>query len=200
MKYDDLVKQLLSEDVGEHGIDRMFTKAMGGETEHKPSFDYSAKQQKQYNPEDVDALWEQLEEVLGNAFVSSKEDIDKYLNLTNKVLIVNAYSPFAAAIPAPIAKDMVDQGQAAIEASILKYSAILREYASMAGVNWPGRAQHDTPFYITPFKDNINLPDPEQTPSNEQIAKLEKWVNWLSEKRSQSWIIANTDINNLIIE
>jgi hypothetical protein len=199
MKYDEMIKKLLEADDAPSGF-RTFS--LGNtEPEKKATFDYSAQTQvTPVDPTAVEELWQEFDDVIGRAIVNTDEDLKKYLGLTKKVLVVNSRSPFAAAIPAPIAILMFEKKQNEIERNILQYSSVLREYAGMAGVGWPVTNQHSSPFYITPFKDKTILPITGENVTNEQIAKLEKWVDWVNQKREESWIIAGTTLENLIIK
>ena len=198
MKYDDMVKMILESDELPAGLKTFSLNSPA--PERKSNFEYVPRTHTSYSSEDISKFWTEIEDTVGRATINTDEDLKKYTNLTDKVLIINAYSPYPAAIPAPIAQELFLKNQDAIEKNINQYSSVLRKYADMAGVDWPVTSNHPAPIYITPIKGNITLPQAGDSASDEQIEALKTWADWLKQKRQESWIIADTGFDNLIIK
>lgn len=203
MKYDNLIKQLLTEDnsINPAGF-RNFTFSQNTTERPKTRMDYSATQVKSHDPSEIDTLWNEFENMIGKAHVSTNEDLDEYLSLTDKVLVVNKRSPHAIVIPGPIAKDVLERGQDAVTTDIRQIAGILRNYMEMIGGHMEFSRFEDgsIAFFLEPIKSEENLPTSIETATNENIEFLTKWVNWIKQKRNESWIIASTDNDALIIE
>ena len=122
--------------------------------------------------------------------------------MTDKVLVVNKRGPHAIVIPGLIAKDVLERGQDVVANDIHRIVGVLRDYMEMLDGHMEFSKFEDgsVAFFLEPIKSEENLPISAKTATNENIEFLEKWVNWINQKRNESWIIADTDNDALIIE
>lgn len=146
----------------------------------------------------MERLWEEYDNTYG-AFLSQHRphEIEKYLYITDKVIITSKYNNIAGCIPGYTAKKIMegaDDVKKRAKTDIF-LDKVLKQYkggndnieASPAG------------YYIKILKSKGKLPHEGETATVQQMRDLTSLIEWMRFQRNNGCIVLETDIDDLII-
>lgn len=203
MQYDDIIKKLLE---GSFYDDNKYDPFKGrtadtetGGNVSKSTFEYTPSEKPEYDASEIEVFWEEYRDIIGKAIFSTPEELQKFMDLTEKVLVVPTQPQFAVAFPPEIALQMMTGEPGDVVVNLHNNYKIYLRTNELAKTE---RAPYGDSGVIgvSPFArkiKNLKLPSLNGDFTNDEAYLFDNWLDWLNEKRNEGWIIAGTDSRNI---
>lgn len=199
MQYDNLIKKILEGtfyDENKYDPFRGRTADLEvGQEEKKSSFEYVPREMIEYDASEIEGFWEEYRNIIGRAVFNSPEELQKFTELTEKVLVVPLKPKYAIAFPPEIALQIMQSGEQYAKDRIHDNYKFYSKLGSLAGMDRASYGPNGV-IGLTPFTEVKNLSLPSESGNTTEANYLfDNWLSWLHDKREEGWIIAGTDIS-----